>query len=184
MPFRSDLITALSSIPAPLGKFAVTGNHEYYTGLEEALEFTRQAGFSPLRNQHVLVKDVLAIVGMDDTGHDDSKISEAKVLGDLVKKHFTLLLKHRPVVNQDSLDRFDLQLSGHTHKGQMYPFTVLVDMFFALKSGTHQVSELSRIHVSRGTGTWGPPFRVLAPPEVTIINLLPAEAPPADVPSK
>jgi predicted MPP superfamily phosphohydrolase len=104
-------------------------------------------------------------------------VPEKKVLNDVPADGFILLLKHRPVVDPGSLDHFDLQLSGHLHKGQIFPFNLLVDMFHQWRTGTHQVSNRSRIHISRGSGTWGPPFRLLAPPEITIIDLMPDHSP-------
>jgi predicted MPP superfamily phosphohydrolase len=178
-PFRAEQIAALAGITAPLGKFAVTGNHEYYAGLKESLAFTGQAGFTMLRSQHVLIKDALAIAGVDDPGHGGVSVSEQTVLDHLVGKYFTVLLKHRPVFDPSSRDLFDLQLSGHIHKGQIFPFTLVIDLLYKWDSGTHQISPKSLIHVSRGSGSWGPPFRFLAPPEITIIDLQPAESQPA-----
>lgn len=171
--FHRKITEDLAGITARLGKFAVTGNHEVYAGIDAAMEFTRMAGFTPLRNEHVRIKNVLVIAGVDDPAGGAVEVPEKEVLDNLPNDGFVLLLKHRPVVVPESRDRFDLQLSGHIHKGQIFPFNLVVDMFFPWQAGTHQVSTRSRIHISRGSGTWGPPFRLLAPPEITIIDLLP-----------
>lgn len=171
--FHDRIAEEIDTIGAPLGKYAVTGNHEFYYGLETSAEFTRQAGFTLLRNEHIRVRDILFIAGVDDPARGIADGAENRVLDGLPKDSFILLLKHRPMVDPASLDRFDLQLSGHTHKGQMFPFSLLVNSFFDLKAGTHQVSPRGHIHISRGSGTWGPPFRLLAPPEITIIDLIP-----------
>jgi len=164
----------LAAINPPLGKFAITGNHEFYAGLQNALDFTKRSGFTILRHQGVTISGI-NVVGVDDPavisfGNGYAK-SERDVLSAQPKENFTLLLKHRPAIAQDSLGLFDLQLSGHTHKGQIFPFNLLTWFFYPQRAG--QISELSSglLYLSRGTGTWGPPIRVLAPPEVTIIDL-------------
>jgi hypothetical protein len=98
------------SIPAPLGKFAVTGNHEYYAGIGSALEFTRRAGFTVLRGETVVVGEVLRIAGVDDpTGEAldaGPRPSEAEILGGETSPLFTLLLKHRPGTLHEALGEF------------------------------------------------------------------------------
>lgn len=170
--FMTSIAAAFSAIPAPLGKFAVTGNHEFYMGVEHAAEFTRQAGFTLLRNRSVRINDNIVIAGVDDFSSRAPGSPEHAVLESIPRDTFTLLLKHRPLVGDTSPERFDLQLSGHTHKGQMFPFQLVINLFFPLTSGLHQISPGSQLYVHRGCGTWGPPFRILAPPEITIIDLI------------
>ena len=168
----------LLSIPAPLGKFAVTGNHEFYFGIEKAKTFIQQAGFTLLQGESRLIKDALCVVGVDDpTGGKKENAVESAVLAQQPKDRFTLLLKHRPVVEKTSLGRFDLQLSGHTHGGQIFPFGLVLKWRYPMGHGLHELNSQSKIYISRGSGCWGPPLRVLAPPEVTIIDLLPANTP-------
>ena len=89
------------------------------------------------------------------------------------KSEFTLLLKHRPKVLPSSLGRFDLQLSGHTHRGQIFPFNYLVKLQYPMLDGLYPLSGSSVLYTSRGTGTWGPPMRVLSPPEITVFTIVP-----------
>ncbi|MEW6600205.1 MAG: metallophosphoesterase [Nitrospirota bacterium] len=109
-----------SLISPAYGKYAVTGNHEYYAGLDQALEFTRKAGFTILRGEAVEVAGIY-IAGVDDpTGKQFGRISgkpERELLSGLDGEKFKILLKHRPIVNSEGTGHFDLQLSGHTHKG-------------------------------------------------------------------
>ena len=123
------------------------------------------------------VTDYLNIAGVDDrTGKDFNKspgISEREMLEELDHKKFTLLLKHRPEVEQGSLGLFDLQLSGHTHKGQIFPFNIITLLYFTIHWGCLNPVDHCYLYVSRGSGTWGPPVRFLSPPEVTLIELLP-----------
>ncbi len=162
-------------IPAPMGKFAVTGNHEYYAGLKRAIDFTRSAGFSILRNESVVAGGAVRIAGVDDPTQDRlgdrPRRAEADVLENRPDGRFTILLKHRPAIDPDSAGKFDLQLSGHTHHGQIFPFLLLTRLVYPLLGGDHAVPGGGTLHVNRGTGTWGPPMRFLAPPEITIIDL-------------
>jgi hypothetical protein len=102
--------------------------------------------------------------------------SETALLSALPKDKFTILLKHKPVINQGSAALFDLQLSGHTHGGQIFPYSIFPLLEFKITSGYRELVNGSSIYVSRGAGTWGPPIRLLAPPEVTIIEIEAANA--------
>jgi uncharacterized protein len=167
----------LEGVRAKYGKYAVTGNHEFYAGLEQALAFTRRAGFTVLRGEGINVAGIINIAGVDDPAGkrmgQHRGISESKIIADLPKHAYTVLLKHQPLIDQEVLGAFDLQLSGHTHKGQIFPFSMVTGFVFPLQSGSFQLPEGSRLYVSRGTGTWGPPVRFLSSPEITIIDLIP-----------
>jgi len=158
------------------GKFAVTGNHEFYAGLSQALDFTREAGFTILRGQGISIDGLINIAGIDDpAGRNYSLIkgvSEKELLLQFPGKNFTLLLKHRPVVDKNSIGFFDLQLSGHSHKGQIFPFSLITKFYYAANAGYSNLTNNSHLYVSRGAGTWGPPIRFLAPPEITVIDIV------------
>ena len=165
-----------SRIAPPYGKFAITGNHEFYAGLDSSLDFIRHAGFTTLRNRSVRVGGI-NIVGVDDGAAERFQVQrqplEPELLANLPPDGFTILLKHRPVIDAQSAGLFDLQLSGHTHKGQIFPFNILTYIFYPRPSGLSVLDTGARLYLSRGTGTWGPPIRFLSPPEVTIIDLVP-----------
>ncbi len=175
-----DGVTALGEIlrgiPAPRGKFAVLGNHEYYAGIDRAVAFTRESGFTLLRDESVTIGDAVRIAGVDDPAGTrfgrTGGTSEAAVLGDRPDGRFTVLLKHRPQLDPATGGKFDLQLSGHTHNGQIFPFRLLTRLVFPLLAGEHPVPGGGILHVSRGTGTWGPPMRFLAPPEITVVDIV------------
>lgn len=159
----------------PLGKFAVTGNHEYFVGFEKAREFHELAGFVLLRGSAVEACAGLVIAGVDDpTGRrlgQPAETDEHAALAAGGSKNFKILIKHQPRL--DSVADFDLQISGHVHKGQIFPFNLFVRMSFPVATGLTQLDSGQALYVSRGTGTWGPPIRVLAPPEITLIELMP-----------
>lgn len=165
----------LAALTPPLGKFAITGNHEFYAGLQNALDFTKQAGFTILRHQAVVAGGI-NLVGVDDRaltswGRKPLK-SERDLLLAQPQQNFTVLLKHRPDIDPESLGHFDLQLSGHTHKGQIFPFNLLTWLAYPQQAGHLTPLENGFLYLSRGTGTWGPPIRLLAPPEITVIDLI------------
>ncbi len=174
----NNLATMLAKIEAPLGKFAVMGNHEFYAGVGQSERFLKAAGFMLLRNQEYSQDGLFRLVGMDDpVGRNRYKEegasirSETDLLARSNSQVFTILLKHRPTVESESLGHFDLQLSGHTHGGQIFPFNLVVQHFYPKQNGLYQLDKDSRLYVSRGTGTWGPPMRFLSPPAVTLIEI-------------
>jgi hypothetical protein len=175
MERHNKLAAMLAELNPPLGKFAITGNHEFYAGIGQSERFLKAAGFTLLRNERLNVAEQLYIVGVDDpavrrrnqTKGDD----EESLLAGLSRERFTLLLKHRPTVETESLGKFDLQLSGHTHGGQIFPFHLITRLFYPREDGLHRLEKGSVLYISRGTGTWGPPMRFLSPPEVTVFEL-------------
>ena len=173
---REEVIRQLKQMSAPMGKFAVTGNHEFFAGIRDATNFIQQSGFTLLRNEAHTVEEMINIAGVDDpTGErfeSRPAISESDLLTGLDRDKFTLLLKHQPRIDKKSIEHFDLQLSGHTHAGQIFPFTILVKLAFPYLRGLYNLEGGVKLYVSRGAGTWGPPVRFLAPPEVTIIELV------------
>lgn len=173
----SLLVPLLDALRPRYGKFAVTGNHEYYVGIDHALEFHERAGFKVLSGEVVDIAHEVSIAGVDDpTGRRMGRSSHADehvVLGRVPRERFTILLKHQPIVDTRTAS-FDLQLSGHVHRGQIFPFGWLVRLAYPVRTGLTQVADGAALYVSRGTGTWGPPMRVGAPPEITLIEIAPA----------
>ena len=98
-------------------------------------------------------------------------VSDREVLSSADGSRFTILLKHRSIVEGAAVGLFDLQLSGHTHKGQIFPFSIFTKLAFFYHAGDYSLPGGAVLHVSRGTGVWGPPIRLLAPPEITVIDL-------------
>jgi len=177
MDLRKDeyFVKILDSVSTPLGKYAVTGNHEHYAGIEQAADFMERAGYTVLRGGWLDLGPIV-VAGIDDPGRDVvSKQNDGFLLlsslPDNLRSKFILFLKHQPYVHEDSIGLFDLQLSGHTHGGQIWPLGYLVGFLHGIKQGLSAHAD-SHLYVSNGTGYWGPPIRFLAPPEVTIINVV------------
>ncbi|MEF9437242.1 MAG: metallophosphoesterase [Candidatus Mariimomonas ferrooxydans] len=170
------LAELFNKINLKYGKFAVTGNHEFYAGIDNSLDFTKRAGFKVIRGEGLTVSGLINIAGVDDPAGKNynlfKDVSEKKLLSGLPREKFTLLLKHRPTTDKSSSGLFDLQLSGHTHKGQIFPFSLITRLYYPVHTGSSKLTDNSFLYVSRGSGTWGPPIRFLSPPEVTVIELV------------
>ncbi|MDQ1335657.1 MAG: uncharacterized protein QG552_2607 [Thermodesulfobacteriota bacterium] len=181
MDDASGLAEMFRLIRAPYGKFAVTGNHEFYAGLDRSLRFTKAAGFTVLRGTGVDIEGVIFIAGVDDeAGHRSGLFAgdrEEELLSQVPVGRFALLLKHRPYVDPKVDRRFDLQLSGHTHGGQIFPFSLIIKMLYPVDAGLLKPKDGAYLYVSRGAGTWGPPIRFFAPPEITTIDLIHGKGP-------
>ena len=175
---KDEEAAAWAAVPAPLGKFAVTGNHEFYHGLEKSLAFMRRCGFTPLRGE-VAAAGGIVIAGVDDSNFTDSSpetVDVPRVLSLAPPDRFILLLNHKPYYPPQSVGRFDLQFSGHTHKGQIWPGELLVRRIYGFAQGLSVLEAgagRSLLYITNGIGFWGPPVRFLAPPEITVITLRP-----------
>ncbi len=166
----------LRSLTPPLGKYAVMGNHEFYAGVEKSSEFIKKSGVRLLRGEHINVRGIINIVGIDDPAGKPFGSKGESGVASLVARCdpglFTLFLFHRPPNSEDYITNLpiDLQLSGHTHGGQLFPFRFITRIFFPLKAGLYEING-RRLYVSRGVGTWGPPLRFLTPPEIVVVRL-------------
>lgn len=175
----SHLPEMLKELNAPLGKFAVMGNHEIYGGRSLTVRFVEDSGFRLLRDEGVTIGDTINIAGMDFTGGEvavydngSGHIPEHEVLSGMREGLFTLLLKHRSDVENESLGLFDLQLSGHSHGGQIFPMNLATMFIFSYHTGFTKLAKGSAIYTSRGTGTAGPPVRFLSRPEITVVDIV------------
>ncbi|MFF5204951.1 metallophosphoesterase [Streptosporangium sp. NPDC000396] len=172
------LARPLKSLESRYGAYFVTGNHEYYTanGPGEWVEELRQLGVRPLRNERVEIGHagaVLDLAGVDDVtgGASGDGPDHERALGGRDRSRSAILLAHQPVqAFQASKYGVDLQLSGHTHGGQMVPFDMVVPLQQPVVSGLGEVDG-TQVYVTRGAGFWGPPVRVGAPPEITLLEL-------------
>ncbi|WP_311931801.1 metallophosphoesterase [Microbispora sp. H11081] len=177
------IATPLRSLESRYGAYFVTGNHEYYTsaGPEEWIEELRSLGIRPLRNERVEIRHggaVLDLAGVNDLNGAPSGDGPdfGKALGGRDADRPVVLLAHQPVqVTEAAAHGVDLQLSGHTHGGQMAPFNLLVTLQQPVVGGLASVPRTgggdTRLYVTRGAGFWGPPVRVGAPPEITLVEL-------------
>ncbi len=173
----------LSRLTARHGAFFVTGNHEYYSGADAWVVEVRRLGLAVLMNEHVVLRHgdasvVLAGVTDYNAGYfDPAQRSDpaAAARGAPSDAGVKLLLAHQPRSAFAAASAgFDLQLSGHTHGGQFFPWNYVVRLFHPFTAGLHRVDSLW-IYISRGTGYWGPPKRLGAPSEITYLRLVPVK---------
>jgi predicted MPP superfamily phosphohydrolase len=162
----------LAGIESRHGAFFVTGNHEYYSGVEEWVDEVARLGIRPLRNERVEING-LDLAGVNDlTGEQQGDAPDfARALGDRDTSRPVVLMAHQPVAAREAAPYgVDLQVSGHTHGGQMAPFNLLVKLQQPVVSGFGEVDGVP-VYVTNGAGFWGPPVRVGVPPQVTVIEL-------------
>ncbi len=166
----------LAGLQARYGSYFVTGNHEYFSGYAEWVDEVRRLGLRPLQNERLEIRHgggALDLAGVNDvTGRYYGDGPDfARALGDRDPAKAVVLLAHQPVQIHDAA-RYgvDLQLSGHTHGGQMYPFHYVVALQQPILSGLATIDGTA-VYVTNGAGFWGPPVRVGAPPEITLVEL-------------
>jgi uncharacterized protein len=172
----------LAGLASRHGAFFVTGNHEYYSGERAWTEEIRRLGMHVLKNEHVVLKHdgaSLVLAGVTDySAHhfDPAQRSDpaAALFGAPGDVGARILLAHQPSsATEAARAGFDVQISGHTHGGQFWPWNLFIRFFQPFTGGLHRLKNLW-IYVSRGTGYWGPPNRFGVPSEITRIRLVPA----------
>ncbi|WP_329288629.1 metallophosphoesterase [Streptomyces pseudovenezuelae] len=170
----------LGTVRATRARVYVTGNHEYYTEAQGWVDLMDELGWEPLRNRHLLLErggDTLVVAGVDDVTAESSGLAGhrahlAGALNGVDPDLPVLLLAHQPkFVDRAAAAGIDLQLSGHTHGGQIWPFHHLVRLDQPAVAGLSHHGLRTLLYTSRGTGFWGPPFRVFAPSEITLLVL-------------
>lgn len=173
----------LGDVRAQLAKAYVTGNHEYFGEAEGWLAHMTELGWEALHNRHLVVErdgSRLVVAGVDDrtargSGRPGHGADHAAALLGAPAGVPVLLLAHQPRQIDAAVEHgIDLQLSGHTHGGQIWPFHLLVRLDQPVVAGLSRHGERTQLYTSRGTGFWGPPFRVFAPSEITLLVLRPA----------
>jgi predicted MPP superfamily phosphohydrolase len=171
-----DDVSPLAYLRAPDGVLCVTGNHEYYSGVEEWCQHFRELGISVLTNQHVAIargSARLVVAGLPDfregkkhPGHTPDHVAALKGAPEGVR----ILLAHQPRAAFGAAEHgYALQLSGHTHGGQYFPWNLFVGLIEPIGTGLSKVKD-TWVYVSRGTCYWGPPLRTGVPPEITSIR--------------
>ncbi|MGW4229860.1 metallophosphoesterase [Streptomyces sp. NPDC004980] len=176
----ADLGTAaepLAGLEARHGSYFVTGNHEYFSGAAEWVDHVRELGLHPLENARVEIGG-FDLAGVNDVaGESEGQGPDfVRALGDRDRGRASVLLAHQPVVIDDAVAHgVDLQLSGHTHGGQLWPGNLLAGLANPTVAGLERYGD-TQLYVSRGAGAWGPPVRVGAPSDITVVELASRQA--------
>ncbi|MER8154792.1 metallophosphoesterase [Streptomyces sp. NPDC094472] len=162
----------LRGLRARHGGYFVTGNHEYYSGADAWVDHVRELGLRPLENERTELPG-FDLAGVNDVaGESEGQGPDfGKALGDRDRSRASVLLAHQPVMIHDAVKAgVDLQLSGHTHGGQVWPGTYVAELANPTAAGLERYGD-TQLYVTRGAGAWGPPVRVGAPPDVTVVEL-------------
>jgi uncharacterized protein len=177
---RDNQTAPLASMRTKLARVYVTGNHEYFSEAQGWLDYMQDIGWDSLHNRHLVVTRgdaTLTIAGVDDATARASGLAGhganlAAALAGSDPEHPILLLAHQPKqISQAVSAGVDLQLSGHTHGGQIWPFRYLVRLDQPVVAGLSKHGDRTQLYTSRGSGFWGPPFRIFAPSEITVLTV-------------
>ncbi|GAA1613448.1 metallophosphoesterase [Actinoplanes couchii] len=173
----SGSVEPLRGLRSRHGTFFVTGNHEYFSGVEEWVDKVRELGWKPLENARTAMPG-FDLAGVNDVAGEDEGAGPdfVKALGDRDPARASVLMAHQPIVIHDAVKHgVDLQLSGHTHGGQMWPATLIAEQSNPTLAGLERYGD-TQLYVSRGAGAWGPPVRVGAPSDITVVELASKQA--------
>lgn len=172
---RQNLGKSLKMLSAPLGVYGITGNHEYIGGAEQAVKYLEAHGITMLRDSVVKIADAFYVAGREDreksrfSGRNRLEVKE--LLRNTDMSFPVILLDHQPYeLNKATEAGIDLQLSGHTHHGQLWPLNYITKAIYEVSTGYKQKGN-SHFYVSTGFGGWGPPVRVGHRPEIVNITL-------------
>lgn len=170
-------VAPLAQLRARHGTYFVTGNHEYFSGAAQWVEHVQELGMHLLANSR-LELPAFDLAGVNDVqgGSDGQGPDFTKALGDRDRSRTAVLLAHQPIVIDDAVAHgADLQLSGHTHGGQMWPLHYVMNQIQPTGAGLERYGD-TQLYVTRGAGSWGPPVRVGAPSDITVIELASTQA--------
>jgi predicted MPP superfamily phosphohydrolase len=172
---NQNLGETLRTIKAKYGVYAITGNHEYIGGAEEACKYLMDHGISVLRDEAVNVNGSIVLVGREDRSISQFAGKKRKPLAELMagvdKRYPIIMMDHQPFGLHEAVEQgIDLQLSGHTHHGQLWPFNAITNAIYELSWGYKKTGQ-THFYVSSGVGTWGPPVRLGNTPEIIHLKL-------------
>ncbi|TSA19355.1 metallophosphoesterase [bacterium] len=179
---NQNLGETLRTIKAKYGVYAITGNHEYIGGVEEACKYLMDHGIRVLRDETINVNGSIVLVGREDRSISQFSGKKRKPLAELMtgvdKRYPIILMDHQPFGLHEAVEQgVDLQLSGHTHHGQLWPFNAITNAIYELSWGYKKMDQ-THFYVSSGVGTWGPPVRLGNTPEIIHLKLTFGQVPP------
>jgi hypothetical protein len=174
--FKENIGEPLTKLQSPFGVYAIPGNHEYIGGIQQAEKYLKSLGLRYLRDSVVNINEQLVLIGRDDRGNVGQMGNRRKTVQELVAgidtSKFIIMLDHQPFHLKDAANAgVDLQLSGHTHSGQFWPFNLIIHAIFELDHGYKKIGK-THFYVSSGFGSWGPPVRIGNRPEIVVIDLI------------
>jgi uncharacterized protein len=170
-----DLGGALENLYAPLGVYGVTGNHEYIGGIKEASDYLTSHGIELIRDTVIKINDGFYLAGREDrsidTFSDKKRMSVEELLRLAIDDLPVILIDHQPYnLEKSAAAGADLQLSGHTHHGQLWPLNFITRAIYTISRGYGEIDGM-KVYVSNGIGTWGPPLRLGSRPEIVVMEV-------------
>ena len=160
----------LAQLNAPLGIYMVPGNHEYISGIRASMQFLKETPICLLRDSVVTLPNGIQLIGRDDRSNR-SRRSLQELAANTNPSNAVILLDHQPYnLGETQAAGVDLQFSGHTHRGQVWPLSLITDHLFEQSYGYRQWGN-SQIYVSSGLSLWGPPFRIGTNSEMVVFNI-------------
>lgn len=171
---EQNMAASLQKLNAPLGVFAVTGNHEYFGGVQKSVDYIEEGNVKVLQDTAVKIADAFYLIGRKDLqgkSFNDIRKPLNEILEEVDNKLPLILMDHQPFhLEEAEQNGIDLQLSGHTHHGQLFPFNLITNKVYE-KSWGYLCKGETQYYVSCGVGTWGPPIRIGNRPEIVQIKL-------------
>jgi predicted MPP superfamily phosphohydrolase len=173
---KYNLGEILKLIKSKLGVFAITGNHEYIGGVEPAVKYLAEHNLIELRDTSILIDNSFFLIGREDRSGRGfggrPRRSLLELMKGIDKSLPVILMDHQPVKLNEAFEYgIDLQVSGHTHHGQLFPFNFITKKIYELSYGYMKRGN-THYYVSCGVGTWGPPVRTSSRPEIVEIKLM------------
>ena len=167
--YTENMAEELANLKAPMGIYMVLGNHEYISGIDESIRYIKSTQIQLLRDSVVTLPNGIQLIGRDDR-HNRKRHSLQELMVNIDKSKPIILLDHQPFdLEKTEAAGIDLQFSGHTHHGQIWPINWVTDYIFEQSHGYRQWGN-SHVYVSSGLSLWGPPFRIGTHSEMVIFN--------------
>ena len=172
---RQNIGKTLHQLRAPLGVYAIMGNHEHIGGAEQAYDYLKSHGMTIIRDSVIKIDDGFYLVGRDDRDKKRFSGQDRMPLVDLLQNidwsYPVILMDHQPYYLEKAAEKgVDLQLSGHTHHGQLWPLNFITRAIYTISKGYGEVNGM-HAYVSNGVGTWGPPVRIGSRPEILSLRI-------------
>jgi uncharacterized protein len=163
---------SFKNLKAPMGIYGITGNHEYINGVDSSIHYMRELNVVPIRDSSVTIDSAFVLIGRDDRSKGLKRRKSLKDLVDNSEKNLpVILLDHTPFQLEEAMENgVDLQLSGHTHHGQMFPINLITNKIYEISRGYKKKGN-TQYYVSSGVGTWGPPVRTGSRSEIVNIKI-------------
>ena len=167
--YTENMAEELAELKAPMGIYMVLGNHEYISGIDESIRYIKSTQIQLLRDSVVTLPNGIQLIGRDDH-HNRKRRSLQELMANVDKSKPIILLDHQPFnLKETEAAGVDLQFSGHTHHGQVWPINWVTDYIFEQSHGYRQWGN-SHVYVSSGLSLWGPPFRIGTHSEMVVFN--------------